>query len=231
AAIFWQEGRRRPAELIKAVGSGLVVVAIIILPFVGALDGVWAAYARAAKYYPFTHFNGFSAWFLGNPLNSPQLEGALSKAYVHDDTPAFLGITSRTWGFFGLVILWGRVFIELIRRDSDQSTIRWAARVLPLGFFLISTQMHERYLFPAIALWAWAALPTRRWWMCWIGLSLCAAANQFWVWPGPRRDQSAQVLASWLHHEWVGISASIALILIFALSLLKRPQGRPVSAR
>ena len=42
------------------------------------------------------------------------------------------------------------------------------ATILPLAFFLLPTQIHERYLLPAIGIWAWAASPSRRWWTGWI---------------------------------------------------------------
>ena len=225
AAAIWMIVRRRPVELLKAAGVFLAITVVVLLPFSGALDKIWEGYSRAAKYYPFVHLNGFSAWFIGYPLAAPSLKGVLSDAYVHDNVVGFLGLTARLWGMTGLVILWGRVFLELVRREMDEASLAWAAMALPLGFFLLSTQMHERYLFPAMALWAWAAFPTLRWWILWALLSLCALINQWWVWPGHPDGSFAIMLKGYLHHQWVGMSVSAVLIAILVATILeKRPR-------
>ena len=185
AAVGWICLQGRPRELVKTLAAIVVPVVVLLMPFFDALGGVWNAYAGAATTYPFTHLNGFSAWFLSAPMTEPHLSESLANWYARDDSTWAFGLSARSWGMIGVLLLWTRVMFSLIRHRADDQSLRWAVRVLPLGFFLLSTQMHERYLFPAIALWAWSASATVRWWAAWIVLSLCAAANMIWVWAGP----------------------------------------------
>lgn len=203
--------RRRLATAALAA----LVAAVVLLPFVGALEGVWDAYADAANYYPYTHLNGFSAWFLGCPLERPHLGEPLELNYARDDASGLLGMTPRTWGLAGVLALWVVTAGVLWRRRGSESSLRWATRVLPLGFFVLATQMHERYIFPAIALWVWAFVPTRRWWTCWLVLGAAAAINQMWAWPGPPSAAWAAYLEELLHRSWLGAPPGVWCAFVF----------------
>jgi hypothetical protein len=216
----------------SAVVPALVVIIVILLPFVAALDGVWDAYAAAAGYYPFTHLNGFSAWFLGNPLMAPHLEGDLSQYYVQDDRPGLLGLSPRTWGLMGVLSVWAGAMGVMWRHRADDRALFWAARLLPLAFFVLSTQMHERYVFPAIAIWAWSFTASRRGWVCWVLLSLCASINVLWAWAGPGDG----ALVAWCHHvlhrPWLGLApgawCSLVFIGVLVATLTETPTHRKV---
>lgn len=219
----------RALTLLTACMATLLVV---LLPFRGVLDGVWQAYAGAAGYYPFTHLNGFSAWFLATPLDRPHLDArALTDWYALDSAPGFLGLSPRLWGLLGVGAVWCFVMVRLWRRRCDAGSLSWAARLLPLAFFTLSTQMHERYLFPAIALWAWAFAPTRRWWIGWIVLGLCVAINQMWAWPGPEGMPWAERLGEILHRPWLGVQPGIwcgvAAAGLFVATLIPERDPRP----
>lgn len=226
-AVAWggTKGRRWLAML----GTALGIVVIVLLPFRNVLGGVSQAYLGAANYYPFTHLNGFSAWFLKTPLIEPRLN-EMAEWYVSDLGPGFLGIGLRYWGLIGVVAVWAYVMIVLRRRRCDDQTILWAARVLPLAFFLLSTQMHERYLFPAIAIWAWSFFHSRRWWMSWIAIGGCVTLNQLWVWPGPSDASWADTCRLVLHRPWLGMApgiwCSFSLLVVFIYALIARTEAR-----
>lgn len=215
-----------------ATGLVLSLVALLaLIPFLGVLDGVGEAYLGAARYYPYTHLNGFSAWFLGNPLDQPHLEGALSRYYQKDNTPAALGLTPRQWGVVGTLSIWAFVLFRLWRRGADSASVSWAVRVLPLAFFIFSTQMHERYLFPAVALWAWAYQPSRRWWCEWTVLGLVATLNSLWAWTGPASACWSVPLRQVLHREWMGMLpgtwCATTLIVLLGVTLAEGFTGDP----
>jgi hypothetical protein len=221
ATVCWAvQDWRRWAE---AIGIVAIVVIVVLAPFIGALDGVWESYAGASGYYPFTHLNGFSAWFLGDALDRPHLEGNIAAWYARDDAPAFLGITPRTWGLVGAGCVGAFVLVVLWRRRCDETALAWAARVLPLAFFVLSTQMHERYLFPAIAIWAWAAWRSRRWWVGWLLLGVCGSVNILWAWPGPSDAVWVSQARHLLYSHWLGLPCGVwcgaILLLIFAAAL------------
>lgn len=185
AAAAWTQIQADRKAIAPILLAGVLPAFVMLMPFSGRWDGIWNAYLGATKTYPFTHLNGFSSWFFSAPMAEPHLSDDLSKWYVRDDQPWAFGLPARTLGMVSLLLLWASVAMNLIRSRLDELSLRWAVRILPLGFFLISTQMHERYLFPAIALWAWSATASPRWWAAWIALSLCVAANMVWVWGGP----------------------------------------------
>ncbi len=216
-------GRRRVGRWLMLPAIAALVAVIVLIPFRHVLDGVWQAYAGAASFYPFTHLNGFSAWFLSAPLREPHLGSVpLTDWYVSDSTSVFLGLSPRLWGLIGVLAVWGLVLEMLWRRRCDARSLFWAARTLPLAFFVLSTQMHERYLFQALAIWAWAFLPCRRWWLCWLAVCGAASVNIFWAWPGPGDGAWVTTATEVLHRTWLwlppGVWCGGALIIVLALS-------------
>ena len=228
-------GRASPKQIIARgaamLGVSLAVTGVMLFPFRHALDGVWQAYVGAPRLYPFTHLNGFSAWFLGSPLSEPKLgTGPLVKWYAYDGRPLVFGISARQWGLIGVLCVWGLVMARLWRRRCDDGSLRWAARLLPLAFFVLSTQMHERYLFPAMAIWVWAYVPSKRWWSCWWVMCLCITLNVLWVWPGPEGHAWADGCRGVLHRPWFGIVpgvwCSLALVGIMTAAVLEKRELR-----
>ncbi|MBI5763817.1 MAG: hypothetical protein HZA51_09875 [Planctomycetes bacterium] len=185
AAAAWTHLRTDRKAIVRILGSAVLPMVVMLMPFSRQWEGIWNAYTGATATYPFTHLNGFSSWFFSAPMAAPHLSEDLRQWYVRDDQPWAFGLPARTIGIVCLLLLWACVVFKLIRSRLDDSSLRWGVRILPLGFFVLSTQMHERYLFPAIALWAWSASASARWWTAWLALSLCVAANMVWVWGGP----------------------------------------------
>jgi len=215
----------RVSRSLAMLAIAAAIILIVLLPFHTALDGVWEAYTGAASYYPFTHLNGFSAWFLGAPMVEPHLDATpLSAWYASDASPILLGLTPRTWGLAGLMVVWICVGVVLWRRRCADAVLSQVARLLPLAFFVFSTQMHERYLFPAIAIWAWSYQGSRRWWLSWIAIAACATINVFWAWPGPADATWIATVERLMHHTWLGLApgiwCSMCLISLFALTCL-----------
>jgi HemK-related putative methylase len=82
-------------------------------------------------------------------------------------TPLGLDITARTLGIvLSLVML--ALALRLLRRDG---TLALAAAFFSVSVFTFSTEMHERYLFPAIVFTAMAAAATRSLWLPYTVLS------------------------------------------------------------
>lgn len=224
AALVWaQTDWRRWGMIIIAP---ITVALVVLAPFWQVLGGVWQAYREAGTYYPFTHLNGFNFWFLFSPLLAPHLDAwNVKQWYSVDIVPIFLNMTARTWGLLGVFTTWAIVIVRIYLRRADEASLFWGARVLPLAFFVFSTQMHERYLFPAIAIWAWTFVRTSRWWACWVAMSLCVAINVMWVWTGPADAGWAGTLAEMLHSQWLGVApgtwCSLVLVTVLVLSLTR----------
>lgn len=210
---------------LRAVCPAIIIVAILLAPFYGSLGGVREAYIGAPNYYPFTHVNGFSAWFIKDPLVESGLGDNRLDEYVRDDRPLLFGVSARTLGLLGVVLIWWLAIDFIRRRRGDEGSVEWAARLVPLGFFVLSTQMHERYLFSAIALWAWTAKPTWRWWTCWLVLGAVVTINMLWVWIGPCGGDALRIQQELFHRPWLGqppgIWCSAVIIALLSASIVR----------
>jgi Gpi18-like mannosyltransferase len=150
------------------IWSGLAgVQALILAPFIlsGTLHTVLGAMLhRTMGYYPVLSRNAYNIYYLmaRDPFNTP-------------DTNVALGIPVRWWGGALFVVatalvtmplflaLFNRAFNNL-RREERLATLFQTAALTSLAFFLFNTQMHERYMHPAILFSGVYALMTRQWW-------------------------------------------------------------------
>lgn len=202
--------RGDPVHRVRTLATGLVAALVtsiaILVPFYGALGGVWDTYFRAPGFYPLTHLNGFSAWFLGTPLLESHLHENLLEYYVRDDRGFVAAISARQLGLIAFLAIACFSLYRLWNRSADSCSLRWCVRIIPLAFFVCSTQMHERYLYPVVAMWAWSAIPTWRWIAGFCAVSFAAAVNVLWVWIGPFDNEAVQRVYQALHRPWLGTS-------------------------
>jgi predicted membrane-bound dolichyl-phosphate-mannose-protein mannosyltransferase len=144
------------------------------LPEADPVRSLVGKFVEAAGTYTGLSINAFNMW--RNPWS-----GLGDTLTWGDDTAiALAGLTSQQVGILlfagvGLVALW-----QVARRD-DLRGILLAALLLAIAFFVLPTRVHERYLFPALALaaplvvrgWSWTAL--------YAALSVSFFANIYWV--------------------------------------------------
>lgn len=211
------------AALTRAAAGALIVTIVVIAPIWSARENVARAFFETTALYPLLHLNGFSAWFVANPLPAPRLE-ELARYYQRDDQALIAGITPRMLGLAALGILAAAVLIRAIRLRASEASIRFAARVLPLAFMVVCTQMHERYLVPAIAFWAWAYERSVGWWLGWLTIGVVAIVNLLWVWQQPLAFETISSLAEWTRSSPGGVSTGVycamALLAVLLLSLM-----------
>ncbi len=142
---------RRPFA--RFVGCGACLTLLVLLPFAigGTLDDVIAVYTSTVGHYfnGMTH-NAFNVWFA--------LYGA---GPILDDSTLFFGIASyRSVGFilFAVALAWilGSMRRQLRWSKGKEQTFALALMLTSAlacyAFFLLLTQMHERYLFAYVAL-------------------------------------------------------------------------------
>lgn len=228
AALF--SGRRAAGAAMRVVAGAAVVAVVLLAPLWSVRENVAKAYTDAAGYYPFMHLNGFSAWFLANPLTSPRLY-ALADHYRRDDVAILAGLTPRQLGFVSFGLVAGTLMVTVARARAGAGILRQAAAILPLAFMVLCTQMHERYLLPAMAMWAWAFVPTWRWWVGWLAIGAVAALNLLWVWEQPLVVPGGAALVTWTRDTHAGIATGaycavlLAIVLMMSLAAIaKRPR-------
>jgi Gpi18-like mannosyltransferase len=139
-------------RLLKAVLLSLFVAFIILFPFVydGQLQQVENVYTNAVGSYSYISVNAFNIWWLLQPLKVqnmevPYLEGK------NDEQPVIDGITYKRLGLFFLGAF-TLLTLFVLTRNNDPHVIAFLSFAMVFAFFMLPTEIHERYLFPAFAL-------------------------------------------------------------------------------
>ncbi|RLT27900.1 MAG: DUF2029 domain-containing protein [Chloroflexi bacterium] len=98
-----------------------------------------------------------------------------------------LGSMGVTIGQLSKVLLGGAVALALVSTGPKPTMHRvlLAAAFLTFAFFMLTMKMHERYLFPALALLAPVAILDRRWPALHVALSVTFLLNLYDVYPMP----------------------------------------------
>ncbi|HVW67286.1 MAG TPA: glycosyltransferase 87 family protein [Candidatus Peribacteraceae bacterium] len=136
----------------KAAGGSVIVALAVLMPFIigGTLHAVIDVYRHSVGYYSVISSAAYNFWW---SMYADQAGN------THDTDLIFHVIPFRTAGLaaFGLSYLYGlyALFPMLVRALKDKQaalSVFVAAGFVSLSFFLWNTQMHERYLFPFVAL-------------------------------------------------------------------------------
>jgi len=163
--------RKRLGRAFLAAGA---VVATALLPFIvsGRMTDVLAVYtSHSVAKYPWVSVYAWNFWW---PLatTSPTLQ--------FPDTGTVFGISFLSIG----VLFFGAAYLAIIaaiiyRRVSPLQ----AAALLAFSFFMLPTEMHERYLFPTLVFLPTLFAAGRIFRVSYAALSVTSAANLFFVLP------------------------------------------------
>ena len=199
--------------------GGISLVWLIILPFYGiGADGLFTPFLglyqrlqSTANYYDFASVNAFNIWGWAN--------------WVRDYT-VFGGISYKVIGlaFLGILILWLGVFLYKQRDQESRFPANClAASTMLIGFFMLPTRMHERYMLYSLAFMAIAiaVIPVVKW-IYW-GFTVTGAINVGYVYL--RYNYEAlynSIPETWLQTVIYGISAfNVILFLILLFQTIR----------
>jgi Gpi18-like mannosyltransferase len=147
SALFVKNKR----DVLAGFGLAALTQIAILLPFIleGTLNEVLKNTSELIGYFPVTSQGAFNIWHLlldKDPITVP-------------DHNVFLGMTYRTWGLL-LFFLFSAFFLlpvfRVLARSGQQSGIHsigiffLSCSLTALFFFYFNTEMHERYVHPAI---------------------------------------------------------------------------------
>jgi Gpi18-like mannosyltransferase len=170
----WLADHRGPVRLLTAFLAAAAVFFAVSLPFgMGPLELVQRMIDTAGG-YEYLSVNAYNLWALVGSAEAPSL--AASGGWS-DDTVALWGPLPGVVVGAALLaagFLWGTLRAAL--RD-DRWTLLAAAAFLAIAFFILPTRVHERYLFPAIALVPLLAAASGRWLVALVLLSLGSLMN------------------------------------------------------
>ncbi|MEB3298935.1 MAG: phospholipid carrier-dependent glycosyltransferase [Candidatus Sericytochromatia bacterium] len=171
-----------------AIGRGALLGYALVLPFtlgskahgglVGPFEFLRSKLAATAGTYPHSSVNAFNLW--------------AATGMWQPDSRLLLGIPHAAWG----LVLLGVVLILLVRHvlTKGRSLALGQADLLmalvPLACFLLTTRMHERYIYPGLGLLTVAAAVNARLRLHWTLLTGVATANLAYAYglyhpPGP----------------------------------------------
>ena len=184
----------------RALSSAAVFAAmffLVILPFnwdspISFLVDRYAGY----NLYPYNSAHAYNFWAL--------------IGFWESDTVPHLGLTYQQWGILALVIFVAFVMWQLHRRYEPRSAI-FAVFLITFGFFMLMTRMHERYLFPVLALLAMGWYTRFTLWI-YIGLTATYLANLIYVMSNLNNGAN-------IYDHWSIYVLAPANIILFALSI------------
>jgi Gpi18-like mannosyltransferase len=176
--------------IIRAILFGTATTIVVTLPFVlaGFASSIVKIYAGAGSVYPYLTLNAFNLWW-----GVLAAGGGTQRILDFRDDVHLLGpVTPRGIGYFLFLVatIWivRRCWIVARTGGSIDHSRAWRLLTLQwLAFFLLPTQVHERYLVPAVIALAPAAILDRRWRWTYAALSLGVLLNLMYVVPGSER--------------------------------------------
>lgn len=152
---------------LKVFAIGLATTVLIVLPFSFTQEPLWIIYKflDTAKEYPSAAMNAFN------------LFGLLGANFKDGANTLFI-FSYNTWGLIFDVLILGFVGFIYIKGKHVALPII-SALILNVGAFVCTTKMHERYMFPAIAIVIMALiyLKDKRLLMIFATLSITIFAN------------------------------------------------------
>ncbi len=149
--LFYIIELRSLKELGKALGTGLAVMYLLTLPFADSISPAWLIklYMGSFSGYQYFTVNGYNLYMLFD-MNWKSLDSA-AWSWLINPMVIGAGILWCGRGYFR-----GSAFGFVKNNDSagiaDRSRMFSSALMFLMIFFAFATMMHERYLYPAVAL-------------------------------------------------------------------------------
>ena len=235
----WPRDPRRIGLALLASAATLIV---ICLPFGLRLfdpndpaHSLVARFIAASKAFPGVTQNAFNLWM--NPLFDVVIHGAsgATEGHVVDDTAvAFaIGGLALTWQWIGNLLFVAAVLVALsvLVRRSDGAAIVFVALVIAVAFFALPTRVHERYLYPALALGLPLLAAGPEWRRLYVALSAIVFFDVYWVYslPGANEGLGRGVLGATIYSPagiYVLSAVTVAVMAVLAIRAL-RPASLP----
>lgn len=152
--------------IIKMLAISILTQLWLLSPFIygGTFWNFIKVVRESVGFFPRVSWNAYNIWYLLLKQDPTLL----------NDTLTFAGLTYKKWGFAMFFSLSAIGFIPLIfstliklknskELDKNYYALLWlTAGTIAVLFFFVNTQMHERYSYPAIALYfAYSLLSNR----------------------------------------------------------------------
>jgi hypothetical protein len=237
---------RGPVRIFTTALAGLATALALALPFGLSLPGLIVQVFKTAAGYPYLTVNAYNPW----ALVSRDGQGVAANAqWICDTTVQPTGPIDIRLGDFvlwhlpastvscpdgymvgaipavlvgaGLFLVTAIVTLLLVARRPDRRTMLVGLAVLAIAFFVLPTRVHERYLYPFVAVGAILAAASIRWRIAYVISAVAMAANMYAILTWTELYQNPGI------SDWLGIrpalasfggvaAAAIAQLIVFA---------------
>ena len=136
---------------------------------------LYGRYAYASGVYPYSSVNAFNLYAMVHRFWEP--DSQLLPSF--EVGGRVVGIPQYAWGI-GLMLAAVLLVVSRFVQRRDSLALLEAAMLLSLGYFVLSTRMHERYIFNAVLLAAPLMFSRRRYLYAAILLTITLFANLFY---------------------------------------------------
>ncbi len=188
--FLWR--RTTPAVIAGAFAVGAATLAVILLPAIlsGGGGPISYHYFTAATRFPQRSISSYNIWYLADGYDTAVRH--LPVDIARDDRRPIWGpITSKEIGLtlFGSYVVF--LLVSLWRRPTPRNLVLSSALVF-FGMFMLSTEMHDRYLVPGVALLALIAWESPWLITLYVALSVTVSLNEV----------ITLLRANWRYPEW-----------------------------
>lgn len=167
-------GGEREGLRVRLTGAGLGVLAALLLATLAAaafhrgtpaadLSWLYERYRFGKDVYPYNTVNAFNLWSIKYSFWQP------------DDQRIFF-LKQSLWGLLLLVAAVVLIVVRYVQAKTDRAFLESAA-LLTIAFFILSTRMHERYVFDGLAFTIPLLFSARRYLCAAVALSVTLFAN------------------------------------------------------
>lgn len=172
---------------LRAAAGAVAVVACLALPFFLQSNGqgLIAAYTKGVDFYPYRSAHAYNLWGFLNSIEMGIL--GLTENEANYDFRILMGpLTHKHLGLF-LLGTYNLILVGIVCWRPHRRVFLLALALSALGFFILPTQMHERYIVPASVLLilpvalAQDAGERRRLLLLYAGVAWTATLNQLLV--------------------------------------------------
>ena len=257
----WEARVRGPIRIITTGAAGILTAVAMALPFGMSFSDLIQQVFKTAGGYPYLTVNAWNPWALVTQNGRGVAENRLwvCDSLVRPTGPVHVQLGSWViWdspasslscsdpaliGAYPAVVVGSVLLVAalalvmvMVARRPDRLTMLTGLTVLAIAFFVLPTRVHERYIFPFVALGAILAAASMRWAVAYVLSSLATLANMYFV------------LTTLYHNnpgidDWLGIGETLgtfwvialaavvqAVVLLFALSELRPEAVRRLAA-
>ena len=207
----WERRLRGSVRIATTAQAGLATAFVLSVPFGLSLPGLIARVFATAAGYPYLSVNAYNPWALVSQVqaNGSSVGVALNRLWICDTTVAAGGptivklfdwviwsspastLTCENGYMVGPLpaVLFGALLflvvvaavVAIVARRPDRRTMLVGLAVLALAFFVLPTRVHERYIFPMVAIGAILAAVSWRWRLAYLVTAVATLANLYAV--------------------------------------------------